>query len=360
MKAACKGNVILQGFNWKSHSLNKTYYSKIQDSIPMMEKKVDYIWMPPCSKSYHPEGYFPEEYYDLNSEYGTKNELKILNKKLKESNIKSIADIVCWYDFDGFKRPNYTFNNRERDINDPGLFAEFKNYVSYLIEDIGFSGFRLDYIKGYPAGALGQYLSRSSRFKDQTFMVAELWDCLDYERETVCYNQDRHRQDITDYINSTNDKFLAFDFTTKGILQDALYANEYWRLADKYNQPPGVLGWWNDKAIGFIDNHDTLGQHHWPFSYNQDLIIAGYVYILTHFKNACIYTDHFYDLYSPLADLILIHKEIFDENEPEIEIILANDKIYIAKIGKMIVTIGEYCHYENKIFEYSNARIFYA
>jgi len=56
---------------------------------------------------------------------------------------------------------------------------------------------------------------------------------------------------------------------------------------------------------------------------------------------------------------LTIDKEIFDENDPEIEIILANDKIYIAKIGKMIVTIGEYCHYENKIFEYSNARIFY-
>eukprot|EP00967_Tisochrysis_lutea_P104813 scaffold159399_cov17-Tisochrysis_lutea.AAC.1 len=31
----------------------------------------------------------------------------------------------------------------------------------------------------------------------------------------------------------------AFDFTTKGILQDALRKNERWRLADPEGRPPG-------------------------------------------------------------------------------------------------------------------------
>ena len=49
----------------------------------------------------------------------------------------------------------------------------------------------------------------------------------------------------------------AFDFPTKGILQEAVKNREYQRLEDKNGKAPGLLGWWPQKACTFIDNHDT-------------------------------------------------------------------------------------------------------
>jgi hypothetical protein len=29
------------------------------------------------------------------------------------------------------------------------------------------------------------------------------------------------------------------------------------RLRDQDNKPPGLIGWWPEKAVTFVDNHDT-------------------------------------------------------------------------------------------------------
>jgi len=49
----------------------------------------------------------------------------------------------------------------------------------------------------------------------------------------------------------------AFDFTTKGILNEAVKNTEYWRLRDAEGKNPGLMGWWPSRAVTFIDNHDT-------------------------------------------------------------------------------------------------------
>jgi alpha-amylase len=42
--------------------------------------------------------------------------------------------------------------------------------------------------------------------------------------------------------NGTGGLSAAFDFTTKGILQEAV-KGEWWRLCDLKAKPSGVLGW---------------------------------------------------------------------------------------------------------------------
>jgi hypothetical protein len=65
--------------------------------------------------------------------------------------------------------------------------------------------------------------------------------------------------------NGTGGLSAAFDFTTKGILQEAV-KGEWWRLRDCKAKPSGVLGWWPSRAVTFIENHDTGStQAHWPF-----------------------------------------------------------------------------------------------
>ena len=47
------------------------------------------------------------------------------------------------------------------------------------------------------------------------------------------------------------------------ILQEAVKNCQYWRLRDSHNKPPGVIGYWPNRAVTFIDNHDTGAR---PFS----------------------------------------------------------------------------------------------
>ena len=44
--------------------------------------------------------------------------------------------------------------------------------------------------------------------------------------------QDAHRQRIIDWCDATQGLCAAFDFTTKGLLQEAILRGEYWRLRD--------------------------------------------------------------------------------------------------------------------------------
>jgi hypothetical protein len=44
--------------------------------------------------------------------------------------------------------------------------------------------------------------------------------------------QDAHRQRTVNWVDATGGTNAAFDFTTKGILQEALGRNELWRLVD--------------------------------------------------------------------------------------------------------------------------------
>jgi hypothetical protein len=71
------------------------------------------------------------------------------------------------------------------------------------------------------------------------------------------YNQDDARQTIVNWIDGTGGASSAFDFPTKGILQEAVKNCQYWRLRDQNGKPPGVIGYWPQRAVTFIDNHDT-------------------------------------------------------------------------------------------------------
>lgn len=71
------------------------------------------------------------------------------------------------------------------------------------------------------------------------------------------YDQDAPRQVLCDWITNSGGGVAAFDFPTKGILQEAVRYTQYDRLRDKNGRASGLLGWWPQKACTFIDNHDT-------------------------------------------------------------------------------------------------------
>jgi hypothetical protein len=57
-----------------------------------------------------------------------------------------------------------------------------------------------------------------------------------------CTVQDGHRQRTVNWVDSTGGTNAAFDFTTKGILQEALARSELWRLVDA--QVRGGKSYW--------------------------------------------------------------------------------------------------------------------
>jgi alpha-amylase len=81
-------------------------------------------------------------------------------------------------------------------------------------KEVGYDGWRLDFVRGFWGGYVKDYLEASEPY----FAVGEYWDSLSYTYGEMDYNQDAHRQRIVDWINATNGTAGAFDVTTKGIL----------------------------------------------------------------------------------------------------------------------------------------------
>jgi alpha-amylase len=120
-----------------------------------------------------------------------------------------------------------------------------------------------------------------------TFVVAEIWSSLQYDGNgEPSNNQDRDRQELVNWAQAVGAPAAAFDFTTKGVLQAAVQG-ELWRMKDGNGKAPGMIGWLPEKAVTFVDNHDTGStQNSWPFP--PDKVMQGYAYILTHPGTPCI------------------------------------------------------------------------
>jgi hypothetical protein len=53
-----------------------------------------HVWLPPPSASVSPEGYMPQQLYDLNSAYGSQEQLHALLEALKAAGVAPMADVV--------------------------------------------------------------------------------------------------------------------------------------------------------------------------------------------------------------------------------------------------------------------------
>ena len=226
----------------------------------------------------------------------------------------------------------------------------------WLKNDVGFNGFRFDFMTGIDPQHMKEYFTNV----DIDICIGEYWDSMEYNNEYLNYNQNAHRQRIVDWMDNSGKHSYAFDMTTKGILQEALKNKEYWRLADENNHPPGVIGWWKEKSVTFLDNHDThhLSQNLWSFP--QDHIIEGYAYILTHPGIPIIYCDdlHMDGLHEMIVLLIKLRKETNINAHSDVEIVCADNEQYSAIIDKKTkITIGKYKNTDNFLFKTQNVLI---
>src|SRR5690606_21597324 len=99
--------------------------------------------------------------------------------------------------------------------------ADIINWINQRLKGVGFSGIRYDYSKGYSPYYAGLY----ARATNPDFCVGEVWTDLNYN------NVKDHRQLLMDYVDGTDGSCGVFDFTTKGLLNQALSYNDYGRLS---------------------------------------------------------------------------------------------------------------------------------
>lgn len=379
VKSQSGTEVILQAYNWEScqNGWWTTLNSKVSD---ISLSGIDVVWLPPASKSADCQGFRPTEYYNINNSYGSQAQLQTLISSFHSKNIKVLADIVVNHregsgSCQAFYNPDWgnwsICNNdaecpgsgaadtgegfsagRDLDHTNTGVQDGIKWMLKGILKDqIGFDGWRYDYSKGYSGQYVGIYNQASSPFMS----VGEYWKPMNYNVFNLLYDQNSHRQEIQSWITATNNTSCAFDFTTKGMLQEAVQYSRFSYLKDTEGKPTGLIGINPSKAVTFIDNHDTGGsQNHWPFhgdTKDQALkelrVTMGYAYILTHPGIPCIFWDHLYSwgTATVIKGLIEIRRKngINSSSTLTIEKAVDND-CYAAVItgtkGKIAVKIG--------------------
>ncbi|KAG9458630.1 hypothetical protein H6P81_003138 [Aristolochia fimbriata] len=264
--------ILFQAFNWESHKHD--WWRNLERKVPDLSNSgFTSLWLPPPTNSFSPEGYLPQNLYSLNSCYGSEQLLKSLLQKMQQYKIRAMADIVI----------NHCIGTTK------GHAGRYNRY----------DGIPLSWDEHAVTSCTGGLYVEQSK---PVFSVGEYWDSCNYS-PGLDYNQDSHRQRIINWIDNTGGLCAAFDFTTKGNLQEAV-KGELWRLRDCQGKSPGLMGWWPSRAVTFIENHDTGStQAHWPFPSSH--VMEGYAYILTHPGIPTVFYDHFYDWGHSMHDQIV-------------------------------------------------------
>ncbi len=365
---AATQEVMIQGFAWNSAGVGGWWGILNDNAARIAGDGFTVIWMPPPSRSAAdaPQGYMPNELYNLDaSAYGTQAQLQTAISTFHVNGMKVLADLVLnhrvgttdWADFTdpvwntwdsivaddewtGAKSSLYDTGEGSpyaRDMaHDSGVVSQgYKDWMQWLKNTIGFDGWRYDFVKGYAAWAVGMY---NDYTPPTPFSVGEYWD----------YNA----QNVVDWIDGTEaDPALrahAFDFPLRDDLYNAV-ANGYYNWLSYYGAVPGVLGMWPDKAVTFIENHDTEEARNGAYApaFPDADNMQGYAYILTHPGTPCVFWHDVMDSSdeSAIKTLISIRKQYGITSESAVSIAMATANYgYAAYItglnGTLAMKIG--------------------
>lgn len=281
--------VMLQGFSWDSYDYSQ--WTVLEKQADDMKGFIDLVWLPQsgkCIETTQVMGYKPYYYFNQNSSFGTEAELRSLIAKFKANGIGAIADVVVnhrntdgWFTFPAETYNGVTYQMLPTDIcknddggstatqakkdgvslsqnNDEGtdfggcrdidhksenVQKIIKAYLKFLKEDIGYTGFRYDMVKGFSGTHVADYNDATG----VEFSVGEYWD---------------GNQSIINWINKTNKKSAAFDFQFRynvrdavGVKDNKIVSSPNWsKLKSDINLMHDPT--YRQYAITFVENHD--------------------------------------------------------------------------------------------------------
>lgn len=352
--------VMLQGFWWDSYADSK--WTVLTAQADELSQYFQLIWVPNSGKTSEfahtgrqTMGYDPCYWLDHNSCWGTAAELQQMIQTFKQKGTGFIEDVVInhknglnsWVDFPDETQGSYTVSwdnqnfsgicrndecnqngykttgatdtgdnfdgYRDLDHTNAQVQANVNTYLSYLLNELGYVGFRYDMVKGYAARYTGQY---NATAKPQ-YSVGECWD----SNKTV----------VTTWINGTQQggqiQSAAFDFPLKYVINTAFGSNAWSYLAN-----PAILA--NDKnyqryAVTFVDNHDTYRE-----SYRlRTNVCAANAYILCMPGTPCLFLKHWQTNKGTLKRLIALRRAAGINNQSEVEVTVAGMGVVVSTTG---------------------------
>ena len=319
--------VMLQGFSWDSYDYSQ--WTVLEKQADDMKGFIDLVWLPQsgkCIETTKVMGYKPYYYFNQNSSFGTEAELRSLIAKFKANGIGAIADVVVnhrntdgWYTFPAETYKGVTYQMLSTDIcknDDDGETATqakkdgvslsnnydegtdfggcrdidhksenvqkiIKAYLKFLKENIGYTGFRYDMVKGFDGSHVADYNDATG----VEYSVGEYWDGNDK---------------IESWINRTNKKSAAFDFQFRYNVRDAVNGAANGKVTtssdwSKLNSNDNLMHDANYRryAVTFVENHDT--QKRSESEQNDPLrkdTIAANAYMLAMPGTPCVFQPH--------------------------------------------------------------------
>ena len=319
---AMYGGVMLQGFYWDSYKATK--WTTLADQAQELGQYFDVMWVPNSGSvdpygSAQSMGYMPVYWLKHNTCFGTEAQLREMITTLHDQGTSVLMDMVInhksgksgWVDFadetvtgpatgetysmtwsladicrsdecvgagyaaTGANDEGEDFDgSRDLDHTSANVQKNVKTYQRYLIDELGYDGFRYDMCKGYS----GYYVGLYNQASQPTFSVGEYWDG---NAETLRWWLNSTKQD--DRIQTA-----AFDFALKYPMQSAFGSGTWSALNDKgLAADPDYQRY----AVTFVDNHDT-GQNT-NYDCLKTNIMPANAFILTMPGTPCIFYKHY-------------------------------------------------------------------
>lgn len=371
--------VMLQGFSWDSY--NESQWKVLEKQADELKNYIDLVWLPQsgkCLETTQVMGYMPYYYFNQNSSFGSEAELRSLITKFKAAGIGAIADVVInhrntegWYTFPAETYKGVTYQMQSTDIcknddggttatqaatdgvslsqnNDEGtdfggcrdidhksenVQKVIKAYLKYLKDDLGYTGFRYDMVKGFDGIHVADYNDATG----VAYSVGEYWDGNDK---------------IESWINRTNKKSAAFDFQFRYNVRDAVNGAANGKVAtssdwSKLNSNDNLMHDANYRryAVTFVENHDT--QKRSESEQNDPLrkdTIAANAYMLAMPGTPCIFQPHWNAYKSEIKEMIAARKYAGITNMSNYANKLSKKTLYVNEVTgtkhRLLVAVG--------------------
>ena len=371
--------VMLQGFYWDSFS--QSQWVKLEKQADELSQYFSLVWLPQSadcggtSMGYDDLYWFPGHY---NSSFGNETELRSLIQTFKSKGIGTIADVVInhrknvsnWVDFpketyngvtyelkstdicgndDGgatkqwATQNGYTLGNndtgegwdgmRDLDHKSENVQTNVKAYLKMLLNDLGYTGFRYDMVKGYSA----TYTKMYNEDSQPQFSVGECWDGTNT---------------IKNWIEGTGKTSAAFDFQFRYTVRNAAN-NGDWRKLIQQNDGNWPLisssynnGAYKQWAVTFVENHDTEKRSNAAQDPLKKDTLAANAYLLAMPGTPCVFFTHWIDCKQSIKAMIDVRRFAGIQNTGNYNMLQANNAKYAAfssqgSKSNLLVVVGQ-------------------
>ena len=375
--------VMLQAFYWDSY--DDTAWSILEQKADDLAGTFDLVWLPQSGNCGGTSMGYDDLYWfeNYNSSFGSEAQLRSLISTFKTKGIKTIADVVInhrknvsnWVDFpketykgvtyemkstdicandDGGKTKTWASQNgfelsknndtgegwdgmRDLDHKSENVQTIVKAYLDFLLNDLGYAGFRYDMVKGYNAKYTGIYNASSM----PEFSVGECWDGT---------------QTIKNWMEGTKSgdqiQSAAFDFQFRYTVRNAMNQQNYTRLGSQNDGNWPLVsnsqdnGKYRRYAVTFVENHDTEKRSNDAQDPLLKDTLAANAYLLAMPGTPCVFMTHWLAYPAQIKAMVAARKLAGINNESSYRTVRSASDCYINIISngnddRMLLVIGD-------------------